>query len=366
MSSLITRRRALAITGATLASAALDPLGRHSNAYAADNTLNVVWWGGPWIESMQKVIAKSNQFDVKWELHVGGAAAVMAKIKAAWPRPTYDVVGQFTPLFYTWMREGWPEPLTYEEVPNLKNVPEALLVKDQAGNIINAPMSQSGIFWGYRKDTCPVPVKRLEDLLDPRLKGQIVCRDPQALNGQVVSFALEFGGDDKSMANLEPGWDFLKRLAKAGNIGRVEHSDVDFVNSLTSGECSIGFSNLGAWSRIAASVPCEFLTKVPGSRGMKTFQVVEGAMIPKNSTHKALAKQFVNFLLGTENNQLYNEGVGMAPTNINSRPGKFAESIQFKTKGDIEAYTYTFNYPLLSQIQSEMSKKFETEIKPLL
>ena len=45
------------------------------------------------------------------------------------------------------------------------------------------------------------------------------------------------GGSEK---NMEPGWKLMKDLAKSGNIGRVAVTDVDFTNSFTSGETSVG------------------------------------------------------------------------------------------------------------------------------
>ena len=156
-------------------------------AWAAQVNLVGVHWGGPWVDGAKAITAKQDKYDVKWELHTGGAAAIMAKMKAAWPKPLYDLVAQFTPLYYAWAREGWPEPVTYEEMPNLRDIPEDVLTRNEKGEIIAIPFSHSSVFFGYRKDITPFPIKRMEDLLDPRLKGKVIVRDAtQGVNNNTV------------------------------------------------------------------------------------------------------------------------------------------------------------------------------------
>ena len=60
-----------------------------------------------------------------------------------------------------------------------------------------------------------------EDLLKPEYKNAVVYLDPRSTGvGQVMSFAMNFGsGGD--MANLQPGFDYLAKLHKSGNVLRV-------------------------------------------------------------------------------------------------------------------------------------------------
>jgi hypothetical protein len=106
------------------------------------------------------VAAKQSKYDIQWETHAGGAAAIVAKIKTAWPTPLYDFVAQFDPLYYAWLKEGWPEPLSFDEMPNLRDIPEDVFVRNDKGQIINVPISHSGRYWGYRSDKCPFPIKK--------------------------------------------------------------------------------------------------------------------------------------------------------------------------------------------------------------
>jgi putative spermidine/putrescine transport system substrate-binding protein len=362
----LTRRSFLskAAAGIGVASVA-SVLPQANRAWAARTTLVGVQWGGPWIDGAKAVAAKQDKYDIKWELHTGGAAAIVAKIKAAWPKPLYDFVAQFTPLYYAWIREGWPEPLTYEEMPNLRDIPDDVLTRNEKGEIISVPFSHSSVFFGYRKDITPFPIKTMEDLLDPRLKGKIIVRDAtQGLNNNTVMFALAFGGNER---NMEPGWAFLKKLAQSGNIGRVGKTEVDFINALTSGEAAVGFWNIGAWGKVAESFPVEFLIKskseVPGFQA-GTF--TEGYMIPKNSTKKKEAKDFLNFFISSDSCTLYNKHVNMVPTNVKSQSTGLAQMVTFKTKEERDKYSHAFDYEYLSPLGSEMIKRFEREIVPLL
>ncbi|MSO93041.1 MAG: extracellular solute-binding protein [Rhodospirillales bacterium] len=358
------RRRFLRTAAAGVGAAGLAtalPFGR--DALAQKVQLTGVIWGGPWHDGVKLITAKQSKVDVRWELHQGGSAAIIPKIKASWPNPPYDLVGQFNPLYYIWDREGWAEPFTVEDIPNLKDLPPDIFHRNAKGQIINVPISNGGAFWGYRKDICPVEIKTMEDLLNPKLKGKVMVRDAtQGLNSNGLSYAVAHGGDEK---NMEPGWEFLKKLAKSGNIGRIGKTEVEFINSLNSGECAAGFWNLTAWAAVVKNFPCEFLIRdrkeVPG---FQIFMFNEGFMVPSTSPRKKEAKEFINFFIGAENNEEYNRSLGFAPTNMKSKPSDMAKHISFATKEERDKYQYNIDYDHLSTKREEMVRKFETEIVP--
>ena len=220
MTSKITRRALVQTAGATTVVAAASSLAAPfvRRAHAAD-PLSVVDWGPPWIDNTKKIAAAWGKSEINWTLHSGGAASILPKIKAAWPNPPYDLVDNWSPVFLSMLREGWAETVTLDDCPNLKDVPEALITKDKDGNWKNIPRGSSGIFFTYVPENCPIEIKTIDDLLDPKLKGQILWPNPTLnTNLQVVALAKARGGDE---FNMEPGWEFLTELAKSGNIGRV-------------------------------------------------------------------------------------------------------------------------------------------------
>jgi putative spermidine/putrescine transport system substrate-binding protein len=367
MDSRLIRPRAFEIAKPTRRSvvqgaAALAASGLTFPAAHAATALNAVWWGGPWIEAIKAVTAKQNEVEVNWQLHAGGSAAVLPKIKSAWPSYQYDIVSSFTPVYPALIKEGWCEPLTVQEIPNLKEVPDVLIFRNAQNEIMNAPMTLTGKFWGYRKDTSPIQLENLDQLLSPKLKGQICWWAPTyGGNLHLVSLALHKGGSEK---NLEPGWQFLKEIAKAGNIGRVANTESDFINSVTTGETSVSIANLSNWQTIVKTHPCAFLSR-ESKPGLQTFIYSEGCVILKNSPNKAAAKRFLNFLLSAENDEEYCKRVGQAPVNRNAKPGDIVKPIAYTTD-EVAKLTYSADFQLLSSQLDAMQKRFETEIAPLL
>src|SRR3990170_2978308 len=59
---------------------------------AAKESIVVVEWGSNYIEATKDLAGKQDKVDIAWELHAGGSAAILAKIKANWPQVRYDLV----------------------------------------------------------------------------------------------------------------------------------------------------------------------------------------------------------------------------------------------------------------------------------
>jgi putative spermidine/putrescine transport system substrate-binding protein len=358
MRSAITRRNVLT-AGAGLVAAANFPLRRALAAVP----LTGIDWGGPLIEATKKVAAGDQDVDITWELHSGGAGTVLPKIKSAWPTPKYDIVAAWNPVFLTMINEGWLEPLTFDELPNLRDIPPEYIFKDGSGAMVNVPRSLAGMFWGYRTDTAPLKVQRIEQLFDSKLKGQICWPGPSInSNLQVLSLALSAGGNEQ---NMEPGWDLLKKLAKSGNIGRVAQTESDFITSMSTGETSVAFWNMSPWKKLAADFQITALTRVPNEKGMKAFLYQDGWVVLKNSPQKKAAKDFLNFFISPESNEMFNQMLGQGPTNTKSKASGFATNIAY-TKDEVGEFAYVPNFSLLASQLNDSVKRFESDIVPLL
>jgi putative spermidine/putrescine transport system substrate-binding protein len=357
MAGTTTRRNALTLAAGTLAAYALP-----DEARAAVSLVGIDW-GGPLIEATKKISAGYKAVDITWELHSGGAGTVLPKIKAAWPNAKYDIVAAWNPVFLTMINEGWLEPLTFDEIPNLRDVPPGYILKDGKGAMVTVPRSVAGMFWGYRNDTAPIKIQKIEQLFDPKLKGQICWPGPSInSNLQVLSLALSAGGNER---NMEPGWQLLKRLAKSGNIGRVAQTESDFISSMSTGETSVAFWNMAPWKKLATDFKVTPLTRVPNEKGMKAFLYEDGWVILKSSKNKQAAKDYLNTFISPENNTLFNQMLGQGPTNIKSQASGFATNINF-TKDEVAEFAYLPDFAVLADQLNDSVKRFETEIAPLL
>ena len=350
----------MSAAGGAAAAGLASSLPMGNRAWGAD-PLTVVEWGPPWIDATKNVLADQDRWDITWELHAGGAAAILPKIKASYPNTPYDIVDVWSPVFLAMDTEGWSETVTVADVPNLADVPEALITKDKDGNFKNIPRSINGVFFSYRPDICPIEIKTAEDLLDPRLKGQIVWPSPiMNTSLQVVALALARGGDQY---NIDPGWEFLQEIAKSGNIGRVYITTTDAINSLTTGETSVTFCDQGTIGAAAANVPIEYLTKKDES--LKAFLAVEGWAVLNSAKNKQAAFDFANYMVSPEASTAFNAEIGVPPSSTKATATEGVSHLVFNEE-EIAKYAFLPDYPYVSSMIDPWVKRFETEIQPYL
>ena len=359
MKNKINRRDFLKTTGNGCLTAAALMLGLPTvkSAYAAKTKLSIVEWGPPWIDATKKVAKKWDKVDFTWTLHSGGAASVLPKIKSSWPNPPYDLVDVWNPVFEAMIKEDWAETVTAADCPNLKDVPEDLITKDKNGNWKNIPRGMSGTYFCTTQN-CPIEVKTIDDLLSPKLKGQILWPNPTLnTNAQVINLAIAAGGDQY---NLEPGWDMLKKIAKMGNIGRIAVTTSDLITSLETGETSVAYIDQGSASGIKGA-KIRPLTKVDES--LKAFIFIEGWMVLKSSKKKKEAFEFANFTINKENSEIYCEAVGESP--CNSKAESAVTHLRFNPE-ELKKFVVIPDWSYLSTQLDSWNKKFEKEIVPLL
>jgi putative spermidine/putrescine transport system substrate-binding protein len=331
-------------------------------AHAATELVGIDW-GGPLIEATKKITEPFKEAEIAWDLHSGGAGTVLTKIKAAWPNPRYDIVACWNPVYVTMINEGWLEPLTFDKIPNLRDVPRDYIFTDKNGAMVNVPRSLAGMFWGYRSDTAPLKIEKVEQLFDPKLKGQICWPGPSInSNLQLLSLAITAGGNER---NMEPGWELLKKLAKSGNIGRVAHTETDFLNAMSTGETSVAFWNMSPWKNLSKNFPVTVMTRAPVGAGFKAFLYQDGWVVLSSSKNKKAAMDYLNFFISPENNQAFNQMLGQGTTNRKSVASGFAENIAYKPD-ELEKFAYFPDFTVLASQLDASVKRFETEIVPLL
>jgi putative spermidine/putrescine transport system substrate-binding protein len=336
----------------------------HRAAWARENVV-AVEWGGPWLDASNALLAAQNDFQVNWVLHAGSSSAIVPKIKSGLPRIPYDLVHSFPPVTAAMQSEGWLETLTAEDVPNLRDVPDNFLIRNAQGQIINCPTSSIGAFWGYCPDRTGKPIRSSRDLLDPALKGKVLALAPSLQSGRfLLSLALERGGNER---NIGPGFDFAKELARSGNIGRVAKSDVDIVNSITSGETAVAFTSLPTWSRISQSEKVQYLIK--RSEGEGLFRVLvsqEEWTLLKGAPNAAAAKRFMNWFISPDVHEKYCALMGIMPINRKSRAPEKLAMFAYANDEERKKHEYYPDYPYISTQIKAWNDRWEAEVTPLL
>jgi ABC-type glycerol-3-phosphate transport system substrate-binding protein len=118
---------------------------------------------------------------------------------------------------------------------------------------------------------------------------------------------------------------------------------------------------------VVKQFPCEFLIRdKKQAPGFQVFTLNEAFLIPKVSKKKKETKEFLNFFINAENNESYNKGVGLAPTNTKSKPIEVAQAINFPNKADRDKFLWDTDYGTLASMRDEMIRRFETEIVPAI
>ncbi|MGY3573091.1 ABC transporter substrate-binding protein [Bradyrhizobium sp. USDA 4504] len=312
-----------------------------------------------YIPASKKVAAKWDKADITWDPSGAGGAALLGKIKATWPNSPYDLVDNWTLVFKSMVKEGWAETVTLVDVPNLADVPERYLTRDDNGNIKSIPRSVDGGCFAVRTDRCPIEIKTIEDLLNPKLKGQICWPATTAYTcAPLVMLALARGGNE---FNLDPGWKFIEELAKAGNIGRIYGGSIEGANSITTGETSVIYMSNSAVAALGKRVPMNALTKTDPS--LKALLYVEGWVVMANSKNKKAAMEFANFMVSKENSELFHRDVVTVPANEKVKPSPDATPVQF-TQQEFDNFAYLPDYGYMATQLNGWVKKFERDITP--
>ncbi len=362
MSKKLARRRLLRSAGeGALALGVLGAMLPWARSAFADESMVGVEWGSPYIDATKAALSHYNGANVTWELHQNGAAAILAKIKATWPNTAYSIVDMWSPVFVACMKEGWSEPVSFDDVPHLADIPPAFITKDKDGRFFSIPRNINLCCFAVRKDTVPIEIKTLHDLYDPKLKGQIAWPDAtQNTSLQVVGLAYANGGDEYHM---EPGWKALQELAKTGNIGRIVSNDSDMVNTISSGETSVIYSTLGTLSAAAKNVPLSYLTKTDPS--IKGALAIEGWVVLKSAKDKKAAFDLLNFLVAPEQETSFCAALRVPPASSKATP---TAGLEFATYSPDEAskFTFTPDYEYIGTQLDAWQKRFQNDILPLI
>ncbi|HXG40973.1 MAG TPA: extracellular solute-binding protein [Candidatus Limnocylindrales bacterium] len=133
------------------------------------------------------------------------------------------------------------------------------------------------------------------DLLKPEYRGKVAMSDPRTTGQGAMSFLaanLALGGSE---TDLQPGYEFFKKLADAGNFVPLAPTRA----ALEKGEVGIGilwdFNALPARDALASTVPIEVVIPSDGTTAAPYV-----AIINRYGRHKSAAKLFLEYVLSTE------------------------------------------------------------------
>jgi iron(III) transport system substrate-binding protein len=204
-------------------------------------------------------------------------------------------------------------------IPDRLGMPKPVALKDPKGFWVGTVLETCGIAYHPRllQRMGVPPPKDWDDLLDPRLKGQIAQAPPTRSSSSHAAYEVILQRDGEAK-----GWEWLKRLAASTGLFVTRSRDVPSV--VARGEFAVGFAvpSYFAFEERLAGFDIRYVAP-------RTAWITSGpAAILAGAKHPKAARAFVEFLLSEGGQRIAMER-GLFPIvpkfRIQGPPGSTAE-----------------------------------------
>jgi iron(III) transport system substrate-binding protein len=177
---------------------------------------------------------------------------------------------------------------TLAAIPESIGRPKAIQLKDPKGHWVGTLLEAYGLVYHPKvlERLGMAPLKDWNDLLDPRLKGQVVQCAPTMSGSShgAYELILQREGD-------EQGWKYLRKLA--ANTGHFAARSRDVPSLVAKGEFAVGFAvpSYMAFEDHLAGFDLKFVAPTATGVTIGTIGVLSGA------AHPNAARLFIEFML---------------------------------------------------------------------
>ena len=310
------------------------------------------------------------QVSVKTSAMSAGTPVAYGQIVEWKGRPLADLFwGGESALYDRLAAQGLLEPHELPKaataaIPQSIGAPKPVSLKDPNGFWVGTVLESTGIVYQPRllERLGVPPPKDWDDLLDPRLRGQIVQAPPTRSSSSHAAYEviLQRDGDEK-------GWEWLKRLAAGTGFFAPRSRDVPSL--VAKGEFAVGFAvpSYFAFEDRLAGFDIRYVAP-------KTAWITAGpAAVLKGARHPKAARAFIGFLLSEAGQRIAMER-GLFPIvpghRIRGAPGSAAElAVEFN--GGIRSYydvemLSVYDDALAQKRYEEVNAKFRREIETVV
>lgn len=186
------------------------------------------------------------------------------------------------------------EKINMDNVPNYKNIGKNF--KDRPfdpNNEYAVPYFANYVYVMYDKTKSPIKITKYEDLLSPKLKGQISSVTGPRNLFPIALASLGYDPNSKNEKEIKAAYEWLKKYK-----ANVKAFDSDSAEKLLiNGACSVGFVFDGQARRTFESAENFVVAdlKDPIQLGVDEF------VIPKGAKNKENAEKFLNYLCDAQN-----------------------------------------------------------------
>ena len=155
------------------------------------------------------------------------------------------------------------------------------------------PYFMNYIYVVYNPETCPIKITSYNDLLDPKLEGQIASVDGIRNLFPMALVALGYDANSTNDKEIEEAYGWLQKYMK--NVKYLNSDDAE--KELVSGGCSVGFVFDGMFGRALEDNPDLEVANLKDAVQLGVDEFV----IPKGAKNKENAEKFLNFMLDPQN-----------------------------------------------------------------
>lgn len=316
----------------------------------------VVAGNGATVEKLMKdeIFKKFNEKypNVKLTYVSGVSTEIVAKVKAQQNAPQIDLTIVEGGEQEKGRQEGLWDTVSAADIPNMKNVPDDLKIKDDSGVVVNfTPMGISYNSELVKEKNLPVP-KSWNDLTKPEVKGNITMTDVASNFGRSTMIMLAYanGGSEK---NIEPGFEKLGTIA--GYMPTFAKSAAQLQQNLQNKSAAYTTWTMArSLTQKETGLPIEFVFPEEGGNIVPNV-----ATLVKGAKHPQAAKAFVDFLLTDDVQTMYATKLYYNPATPVKLPDDVAKTLEFD-----RSKVVNFDYEVLSKETSNWLDRFNKEIAP--
>ncbi len=283
----------------------------------------------PALKAFAAYAKKKYNVDVKTSAIPQGTPVAYGQILEWRGKPQADVFwgGEGT-LFDSLADQGLLEPVNipkqmWDEIPAAIGKPIGLPLKDDKKFWVGTTLEPYGIIYQPKLlQRLGVTIKDWDDLLNPKLKGQIAQCTPDRSSSSHATYEVIL-----AMYGWEKGWDWLKKLA--ANTGIFTARSRDVPNVIAKGEFAVGFAvpSYMAFAEVLGGFDVNFVYP------KNAYVTPEPMAVLKGAPHPKAGHAFVEFLLTEDGQKIFMERGLYAITpryKVQGSPGSNAEkAVQF-------------------------------------
>ena len=283
----------------------------------------------PALKAFAAYVKRKYNVDMKTSAIPQGTPVAFGQIVEWRGKPQADVFwgGEGT-LFDNLASQGLLEPIqlskqVWDEIPAAIGKPIGLPLKDEKKFWVGTTLEPYGLIYQPKLlQRMGVTIKDWDDLLNPKLKGQIAQCTPDRSSSSHASYEVIL-----AMHGWEKGWDWLKKLATNTGIFAARSRDVP--NVVAKGEFAVGFAvpSYMAFAEVLGGYDVNFVYP------KNAYVTPEPMAVLKGAPHPKAGHAFIEFLLTEEGQKIFMER-GLFPLfpkyKVQGPPGSNAEkAVQF-------------------------------------